>query len=218
MAARFWNLLCLIGVFNQLIPRSQPPFTKLQRSKNFCYLLSINGESNALGTRNFPPFPGPLLRPSLKRIEFSVHAINYSISKLSKHGSTTLILPGRLFWIDLTIHMDIQCNPGPERLKKSQINHLQLSDNSSRNLNNRASNAIRYSRSELLQLRSRQFKIPDETFHLLKSNGILRTRGVRSGQAVRNRKHNIAISHFQRKPDNTKPGKRGVNLHNLYAQ
>ena len=70
-------------------------------------------------------------------------------------------------------------------------------------------------RSELLQLRLRQFKIPDETFHLLKSNGILRTRGVRSGQAVRNRKHNIAISHVQWKPDNTKPGVRGVNLHNL---
>lgn len=117
MAARFWNLLCLIGVFNQLIPRSQPPITKLQSSKNFCYLLSINGESNALGTRNFPPFPGPLFRPSLKRIESSVHAINYSISKLSKHGSTALILPGRLFWIDLTIHMDIQCNPGPDRLE-----------------------------------------------------------------------------------------------------
>ena len=48
---------------------------------------------------------------------------------------------------------------------------------------------------------------------MLKSNGILRTRGVRSGQAVRNRKHNIAISHVQRKPDNTKPGERGV--HNL---
>ena len=111
--------------------------------------------------------------------------------------------------------MDIQCNPGPEGLENSQINRLQPSDNSSRNLNNRASNAIKYSRSELLQLRSRQFKIPDETFHLLKSNGILRTRGVRSGQAVRNRKHNIAISHVQWKPDNTKPGVRGVNLHNL---
>ena len=68
------------------------------------------------------------------------------------------------------------------------------------NLNNRTSSAVNYSRSELLQLRLRQFKIPDETFHLLKSIGILRTRGVRSGQAVRNRKHNIAISHVQRKP------------------
>ena len=114
-----------------------------------------------------------------------------------------------------SIHMDIQCNPGPERLENSQINHLQPSDNSSRNLNNRASNVIKYSRSELLQLQLRQFKIPDETFHLLKSNGIFRTRGVRSGQAVRNHKHNITISHVQRKPDNTKPGERGVNLHNL---
>ena len=196
-------MLCLIGVYNQLIPRSQPPITKLQSSKNFCYLSSINGESIALGTRNFPPFPGLLFRPSLKRIESTVHAINYSISKISKHGSTVLILPGRLFWLDLTIHMDIQCNPGPERLENSQINYLEPSDNSSRNLNSRASNAIKYSRSELLQLRLRQFKIPDKTFHLLKRNGILRTRGVRSGQAFRNRKHNIAISHVQRRPDNT---------------
>ena len=126
-----------------------------------------------------------------------------------------LILPGRLFWFDLTIHMDIQSNPGPERLENSQINHLQPSDNSFRNLNNRALTAIKYSRSELLQLRLWQFKIPDETFHLLKSNRILRTRGVRSGQVVRKRKHNIAISQVQRKPDNTKPGERGVNLHNL---
>nr|XP_058960856.1 uncharacterized protein LOC131787797 [Pocillopora verrucosa] len=114
MAAGFWNLLCLIGVYNQLIPRSQPPITKLQSNKNFYYLLSINGESIALGTRNFPPFPGLLFRPSLKRIESTVNAINYSISKISKHGSTVLILPGRLFWLDLTIYMDIQCNPGPE--------------------------------------------------------------------------------------------------------
>ena len=97
----------------------------------------------------------------------------------------------------------------------TQINHLQPSDNSSRNLNNRASNAIIYSRSELLQLRLRQFKIPDETFHLLKRNGILRTQGVHFGQAFRNRTHNIVISHVQQRPDNTKPGKRGVNLHNL---
>ena len=151
----------------------------------------------------------------MKRIESTVHAINYSISKLSKHGSTVLILPGCLFWFDLTIHMDIQSNPGPERLENSQINQLQPLDNSFRNLNNRVSNAIKYSRSELLQLRLRQFKIPDETFHLLKSNGILRTRGVRNGQAVRNCKHNIAISHVQRKPDNTKPSERGVNLLNL---
>ena len=208
MAARFWNLLCLIGVYNQLIPRTQPPITKLQSSKNFCYLSSINGESIALGTRNFLPFPGLLFRPSLKRIESRVHAINYSISKISKHGSTMLILPGHLFWLDLTIHMDIQCNPGPERLENSQINHLQPSDNSS-------SHIIKYTRSELLQLRLRQFKIPDETFHLLKRNGILRTRGVHFGQAFRNHKHNIAISHVQQRPDNTKPGERGVNLHNL---
>ena len=82
-------------------------------------------------------------------------------------------------------------------------------------MNNRASNAIKYSRSELLQLRLWQFKIPDETFHLLKRNGILRTRGVHFGQAFRNHKHNIAISHVQQRPDNTKPGKRGVNLHKL---
>ena len=129
MAACFWNLFCFIGVFNQLIPRSQPPTTKLQSSKNFYYLLSINGESFALGTRNFPPFPGLFFRPSLKRFESTVHAINYSISKLSKHGNTVLILPGGLFWFDLTIHMDIQSNPGPKRLENSQTNHLLPSDN-----------------------------------------------------------------------------------------
>ena len=112
--------------------------------------------------------------------------------------------------------MDIQSNPGPERQENHQIKQLRSSDNNSQNLNNRALSPIEYSRSELLRLRLRQL-IPIETFHLLKSNGILRAREVRSGQTVRNRKYNIAISHVQRKPDNTRPDERGANLNNLWS-
>lgn len=32
---------------------------------------------------------------------------------VDKHGLITLELTQKLFWIDLTIHMDVQSNPGP---------------------------------------------------------------------------------------------------------
>ena len=34
--------------------------------------------------------------------------------KTTKHGSHVLILPGKFIWLDLTIYMDVQRNPGPE--------------------------------------------------------------------------------------------------------
>ena len=33
--------------------------------------------------------------------------------KATKHGTVTLVLSGRNFWIDVTIHMDVKANPGP---------------------------------------------------------------------------------------------------------
>ena len=154
MAARFRILLCLLSVFSQLIPRSQPLITKQESSKNLTFLLNINGESISLGKRNFLPIPGLYFRPALKRIDYTVHGINYPISENSKHGNTALILPGRLFWSDLTIHMDIQSNPGPERLENHQIKQLRSSDNNFRNLNNRALSLIKYSRSGLPNMRA----------------------------------------------------------------
>jgi len=57
MAARSRILLCLLSVFIQLIPRSQPLITKQESSKDLSLLLNINGESTSLGKRYFLPIP-----------------------------------------------------------------------------------------------------------------------------------------------------------------
>ena len=40
--------------------------------------------------------------------------LNLPISRTTRHGTTVLALPSRVFWMDLTLHMDIEANPGPE--------------------------------------------------------------------------------------------------------
>ena len=45
---------------------------------------------------------------------------NLPINKLSKHGITTLVLPSRLFYTDLTVNMDVETNPGPEVLRNDK--------------------------------------------------------------------------------------------------
>ena len=39
---------------------------------------------------------------------------NLPISRTTRHGTTVLALPSRVFWMYLTLHMDIEANPGPE--------------------------------------------------------------------------------------------------------
>ena len=39
---------------------------------------------------------------------------NLPISRTTRHGTTVLVFPSRVFWMDLTLHMDIEVNPGPE--------------------------------------------------------------------------------------------------------
>ena len=46
------------------------------------------------------------------------------IIKQSKHGTTCIALPSRLFVIDLTVHVDISANPGPDVQLKSKYGKL----------------------------------------------------------------------------------------------
>ena len=46
------------------------------------------------------------------------------IIKQSKHGTTCIALPSRLFVIDLTVHVDILANPGPDVQLKSKYGKL----------------------------------------------------------------------------------------------
>ena len=41
---------------------------------------------------------------------------SYAVVKISKHGTTILHVPGKEVYFNLTIHMDVQANPGPATL------------------------------------------------------------------------------------------------------
>ena len=77
-----------------------------------------------------------------------------SVFKTTKHGSVSLALPDKLYWIDLTVHMDIQRNPGPVSSEPSaQFQPLLCKSN--------LPVLIKYSRTELLNLRTNAFISPE---------------------------------------------------------
>lgn len=62
------------------------------------------------------------------------------ISKSTKHGYVTLALPKCTFLVDLTVHMDIKANPGPET---QEIQENRIGNRSCSDLNSRATGTIR---------------------------------------------------------------------------
>ena len=55
------------------------------------------------------------LKVVFKRNEGETNSnLNLPISRTTRHGTTVLALPSRVFWMDLTLDMDIEANPGPE--------------------------------------------------------------------------------------------------------
>ena len=55
------------------------------------------------------------LKVVFKRNERETNSnLNLPISRTTRHGTTVLALPSRGFWMNLTLHMDIEANPGPE--------------------------------------------------------------------------------------------------------
>ena len=54
-------------------------------------------------------------KTALKRMDCNSNSdIVFPISKITKHGMVTLALLSRTFLMDLTVHMDVEANPGPE--------------------------------------------------------------------------------------------------------
>ena len=115
--------------------------------------------------------------------------ISRSFTKTTKHGNITLALPSSIFWMDLTVHMDIHGNPGPD---KDEIKLKDLASFCNTSLTPRTKEFITYSRKQLLDLRSKYF-VPDSTFHLLKDLNILKTRRSRADVFVRNKVNRIPI-------------------------
>ena len=65
-------------------------------------------------------------RAAMKRIYANSNSeVSFPAFKATKHGTVTLVLPGRIFSTDLTIHMDVKANPEPgiDRVNKSLSLH-----------------------------------------------------------------------------------------------
>ena len=114
--------------------------------------------------RNSGRFCHTILRPTIKHVEIhSNHRRNLPVLKTTKRGSTVLILPNRLFQTDLTIHMDVKANPGPEIHRNRNVSaQSTVLHNSSKN----------YSRNQLLNMKAK-YPISNDLYLTLKDNGIL---------------------------------------------
>ena len=102
---------------------------------------------------------------------------NVPLVKWSKHGQTSLVIPGHDPPQDITIFMDISINPGPYSTGNGND---ELHVNTNYSLSN---TTITYSRSQLFRIRKASHcSIQPEIFQILKVNGILRFRGRKAGR------------------------------------
>ena len=161
--------------------------------------------------RHFTQIYAMIFKTSIKHLKGeSSTNLPSPISKSTKHGYVTLALPKCTFLVDLTVHMDIKANPGPET---QEIQENRIGNRSCSDLNSRATGTIRYSRNELLNLRSK-YPISDHLHSVIKSQNIIRSRGGRSGLSNRNKIFRISTVLQRRNPMLYKQ-QRSTNLHNL---
>ena len=107
--------------------------------------------------------------------------ISKLIIRSTKQGCTSLALPGKSFWMDLTVHMDVQRNPGPPFDEfSSGYASLMATNLDSRSV---CSGRITYSRMELLRLISK-YRLSPDVYSTLKCLRILLTRRSRGGHRV----------------------------------
>ena len=110
------------------------------------------------------------------------HKTQFSISKWSKHGQTSLLVPGHDSPVDITIYMDISRNPGPNNLATSSYSISLNLNGSDLNLHT-PSTIITFTGSELFKLRrASNIALPGPVLAGLKNAGVLRYRGKRAGR------------------------------------
>ena len=108
---------------------------------------------------------------------FTISAPSY---KAYKHGLVTLALPCSLFWMDLTVCMDIQRNPGPDNIfLRSEDQNCDYNGKHA----NFAITKIIYSKQELHNLRSKY--LPSAIYHRLKEECLLKNRRKRGGLSLK---------------------------------
>ena len=146
----------------------------------------------------------------MKRIYANSNSeVTFSAFKGTKRETDTLVLPARIFWTDLTIHMDVKANPGPGIDK---VNVTLWKPSSIRSQFKSSAAVINYSRTQILSLRSK-YQISEELYHFLEDHKILRTRGIRDGISARQRYNQISI--LSRGSFRRNYSSRGVNGNNL---
>ena len=132
------------------------------------------------------------VRVKIFRIEFgSEMKVSFAVVRSAKHGVTSLALPAKPFMVDLTICVDVSPNPCPGFQNGSRI-----SDNYESCVRpalirmathiGDCNNKLNYSRAQLVSLKKYATAfLPSQVITSLKQEGLLRTRGMCSGNLVR---------------------------------
>lgn len=128
----------------------------------------------------------PLRLKSVKLISTGFKKSPSAITKYSKHGCTSLVIPGHDPPVDITISMDIELNPGPIM---NNINlNLPLNLNSTStlsppcNLSPTLLSKITYSSADLYKIRCHSSISTPDCCPRLKELNIFRYRGKRGGR------------------------------------
>ena len=113
----------------------------------------------------------------------NITRFSYAAVKTSKHGTTILHVPGKEVYFDLTIHMDVQANPGPATLpncgrQTANFFHTSSTCNCPK---------LYYSRDQLMSFRPSCFstkRLNPQLIRELKYFNILKYRGKSGGTRV----------------------------------
>ena len=153
------------------------------------YLFNFNQTPNVSKTWIKPTFC-QVGKPSSR----SVNVPHRPVTTWLKHGFVCVFLPRK----DLTIFMDIELNPGPLHLSSSSFQPISALHKSSFPSTQKGSglaaignDTVRYvyTKDDLINIRRMGIcKLSYSAFLNVKSNGLLRYRGVRSGKAVKTRR------------------------------
>ena len=162
--------------------------TPLSKDNNYCYhRWSCTGYKGSFFTKFLISSRPSVVQRALSSRGFCRTRV--SLSKWTKHGYLSLLIPGHDPPLDLTVYKDVLKNPGPESFE-----NVLLRRNS--NLHTSYSTTTTYSRAELLGIRrSVNCSLDSSIIPVLKSLGIFRYRGSRGGQRSSQRKIPVVISY-----------------------
>ena len=133
--------------------------------------------------------------------------------KISKHGIIIIHVPGKEIYFDLTIHMDVQANPGTF----TYPNYDCLLANSFHFPSTDGASKFHYTCEQLISLRPSGFStkcLTPQLIRCLKDLKILKYRGKSGGTRANNEVTRIPVINKRRNIAKYNSNRR-VNLHNL---